>query len=255
VRRLAASNIAWLPEEEAEAFAVLRSHGVTGVEVAPTVLWPDWEGATPAAAAAYRRRLEDDGLACPALQAVLYGVDAALFGTAAERQRLSDHLRRVAGLAHALGAGVVVLGAPGHRRRGSLRREEAFATAVEIFAALAADYEAAGVTLCLEPNPSEYGCDFVTSAAEGAELVDAVASPGFGLHLDAGALILGEEPLAHAPRHFHASEPHLGAFESPSPQHADFAAALNGCWVSLELRRAGLAELDRALAFVAETYA
>ena len=120
MRCLAASNIAWLPEEDAEAFALLRMYGLSGVEVAPTVLWPDWKGATPAAAGAYRARLDDEGFACPALQSALYGVDAALFGTEAERRRFRDHLRRVAELAHALGARVVVLGAPDHRRRNGL---------------------------------------------------------------------------------------------------------------------------------------
>lgn len=256
MRRLAASNIAWSREQEAAALTLVRAHGHAGVEVAPTVLWPGWEGATPAAAGAYRARLEDEGLVCPAIQSVLYGVEGTLFGPAGKRRRFCDHLRRVAELAHALRAAVVVLGAPAHRRRQGLGADEAYVSGVETFRTLAPDFAAAGTTLCLEPNPPEYGCDFVTTAAEGAALVDAVGSPGFGLHLDAGALILANERLPVLEvRHFHASEPHLRSFGRPSPRHAEFAAGLNGGWVSLEMRRAGLGELDRALGFLAETYA
>lgn len=89
--RLAVSNIAWQPADQAAILPLLRDRGVTGIEVAPTKLWPDWQGATPAAAAAYRERLADQGFAVPALQAILFGKpDCTLFDPAGARWRRAD---------------------------------------------------------------------------------------------------------------------------------------------------------------------
>ena len=48
-RRFAVSNIAWDRHDDPEVLALLRAHGVTGIEVAPPKVWPGWDGATPEA--------------------------------------------------------------------------------------------------------------------------------------------------------------------------------------------------------------
>ena len=56
--RLAVSNIAWPAEDDPAAYGILRDAGVRGLEIAPTRIWPGWEGAVPAAARRLRRELE-----------------------------------------------------------------------------------------------------------------------------------------------------------------------------------------------------
>jgi sugar phosphate isomerase/epimerase len=267
--RLSASNLAWPSDREADAFAVLRARRFRGVELAPTRVWPGWEGATPRAARALRVRLEAEGFAVPALQAVYFGCPGAtLFGEG--RARFVEHGRRVAALAEALGAPIVVLGAPRQRDPGSLSPESAFGQAVEVFSELGASFAAHRARLCIEPNPAAYGCTFVRTPQEGARLAAAVGSPGFGLHLDSAAtsmegLDLPSEIRALAGRfcHFHASEPHLGAVPSGSVDHAGAGGALRGSfyggWVSLEMREAPsgadpVAFLDAACLEVARFY-
>jgi len=246
--RLAASNLAWPAGCDREAMVLLRDAGFTGIEVAPTRVWPGWEGAVPAAAARLRTMFSGEGFTVPAIQAILFGAgDVALFGDHGQRARLRDHLLRAADLAAALGAGVMVFGAPSARRRGSLPPAEAMAAAADFLAAAGRDISSRGTVLCIEPNPAAYGCDFVTTSADGASLVEASASPGIGLHLDAAGMALAGEDAAAAVRtlagrfaHFHASEPDLGPWQSPSADHAGIGAALAGSgypgWVSLEMR-------------------
>jgi sugar phosphate isomerase/epimerase len=235
-------------------FRLLREHGIGGIEVAPTRVWPDWDGATPAAAAAYRRQLEDEGFAVPALQAILFGRTKARLFDANGEKALVEHLALVAALAGALGAKAVVLGAPKQRDRGLLAPEAAHAHAADVFRAIAPAFADCGACLCIEPNPPQYGCNFVTTAAEGASLVRQVAHPGFGLHLDAaGMFLVGERLSAILPdvepllRHYHISEPDLGDFTAPQVPHAANLAALHACgyagWCSVEMRepRQGLA--------------
>jgi sugar phosphate isomerase/epimerase len=245
--RFAFSNIAWTPHDAPPVLRLLRERGIRGIEVAPTKVWPDWLGATPAAAAEYRRRLDGEGFVVPALQAVLFGQpNARLFDTAGE-VALVAHLMRIAELAGAFGAKAVVLGAPKQRDRGALTTETAHAHAAGVFRRLAPAFADRGTCLCIEPNPPRYGCNFVTTAAEGASLVRRVAHPGFGLHLDAAAMFLVGDELRAAwadvgalVRHYHISEPDLGDFTAAQVPHAENLAALraNGYagWCSVEMR-------------------
>ena len=249
--KLAFSNIAFSAHDSPPIWALLRSHGVTGIEVAPTKIWAGWQGATPSAAREYRQRLADQGFTVPALQAVLFGKpDARLFDDAGERA-LADHLNGVARLAGALGAHAVVLGAPKQRDRGALTQEQAVDHAAQVLRPVAEVFAQEGTCLCIEPNPRRYACNFIINAVEGVELVERVDSRGFGLHLDAAGMFLEQESLpaflehASVPvRHFHISEPDLGDFQKPQVPHAENFRALRQHryegWCSVEMREPSL---------------
>jgi sugar phosphate isomerase/epimerase len=244
--KLAVSNIAWPRGEDAGAAEVLARHGVTGVELAPTLVWPDPLAVTERDAVACRLAWERRGRTVVAMQALLFGKsDLLLFGDPAVRDRAVGYLGGVMRLAGWLGRLVLVFGSPGNRKVGGRAYEEVLPEAVAVFRRLGELALGHGVTFCIEPNPPAYGCDFVTSAAQGAALVAEVAHPGFGLHLDAGGLTLsGERPadLKDAPlAHYHVSEPHLKPIGTAGAPHAVFAADLQARgydrWCSVEMRQ------------------
>jgi D-psicose/D-tagatose/L-ribulose 3-epimerase len=264
--KLAVSNIAWSAAEQPEILAALPALGITGVEIAPTVLWPDWHGATPDAARALRHELAAQGFAVPALQSILFArPDLHVF---ADPAPLVTHIARVAALAGALGAPVMVFGSPRNRLRGALAPEAAMDAAIPIFRRLAAACHDAGTALAIEANPPQYGGDFLLRWPEAAELVARVAHPGVVLHLDTACTALaGDDPAtaaATAPSlaHFHVSAPNLGPVDATSPiDHTAIAAALRAAnyagWVSIEMRRTDtpLATIRAAAAHVQACYA
>jgi D-psicose/D-tagatose/L-ribulose 3-epimerase len=148
-----------------------------------------------------------------------------------------------------LGVEAMVFGSPKNRRRDSLPFEAACDIAVPFFRSLGKIADDCGTWLCIEPNPTDYGCDFITTAAEGQALVTAVDQPGFGLHLDAAGMTLSNDSsdvIVNAGawlRHFHISEPHLAplAPKTAVSRHADFAHALARArypgWTSIEMKR------------------
>lgn len=266
--KLSISNIAWPAEQDGAVYAALREVGVTALELAPTRIWPDWQfGAADVRAC--REALARQGLGCSSLQAVLFNrPELQLFGTPAQRAELRAHLERVADLAAELGAGPMVFGAPKNRDRGTLGEATAFELAAEFFARIGAYCAERGVCLCLEPNPVTYGCNFVTDSRRGAELVRAVGSSGFRLHLDAAGMHLAEENTENAVRdcadvlaHVHVSEPFLGHFGAPEVDHAGFARGLRAIgwegWVAIEMRASNesLVRVQEAVAWVAAVYA
>jgi sugar phosphate isomerase/epimerase len=270
--RLAISNIAWPTGADQTVASLLHAHGVEGVELALTKIWPEPLAASAAEVRAYRETWENRGVRIAALQALLFGKPhLTLFDSEPVRRQLLDVLTGIIERATWLGATVLVFGSPKNRRRGERSHEEAWDIAVPFFRQLGRIARSHGVSFCIEPNPKEYGCDFVTTVAEGIDLVDAVAEDGFGLHLDTGGMALaGESPVESIAtagplcRHFHVSEPFLTEVGGGTVPHGACAAALRALaysrWVSIEMGEAKEAgawrtAIDRALALVRTTYA
>jgi sugar phosphate isomerase/epimerase len=250
VSNIAVSNIAWEPGEDAAVAAVLQRAGIGGVEVAPTKWKEHPTEATRDEIAAYRRSWEDRGLRIVSLQALLFGrPELQLFGDAASRAELASYLRRIIDLAADLGAHALVFGSPKNRRRGDTALADAIALASDFFRDAAAHAHDRGTVLCLEANPAEYGCDFITTTSEAVALCRAVNHPGFRVNADLGGMTLsGEDPLRALElagplvAHFHASEPQLAELGA-SADHGRAALGLNAIayagWVSVEMRAAG----------------
>ena len=264
--KLAISNIAWPADMNSEVYDFLRGSGIDAIEVAPTRVWPLWEGITVERARQVRRRVEDAGLTICSLQSILFQKpELRLFEP--NRNQLYDHLRVCADLAVVLGADCLVFGAPRNRLRGDLSEADAFAIAVDFFAKVGAHYAQRDVCLVFEANPRVYGCDFATDSRSAARLVRVVGSPGFGLHLDTGCMRLAGEDGQSAIlenrdilRHFHVSEPHLAGFSVPEVAHGQIASALNSAsydaWAALEMRAVdpSIPAIEKAVRYFRKMY-
>lgn len=246
--RLAISNIAWLPVENAAVLTVLKKLGITGIEVAPPLLFENPTRQPDRAIWEVRRFWEDNGIEIVAMQSLLFGrPEFNLFGAEDVRREMLEYLKRTVELGGKLGARALVFGSPKNRLAGDLPREAAFGTAAAFFAEIAATASENGTCFCIEPNAPDYGCDFVTNMAQAVELVEEVGHPGFGLHVDAGVMTLNREPYGETldaafpyMRHFHISEPFLMKITEGKTGHEELGQHLRGLdyqgWVSIEMR-------------------
>jgi D-psicose/D-tagatose/L-ribulose 3-epimerase len=246
--KISISNIAWKNEEEAEVAAFLQESGIKGVDVAYTKFWPAPTDATAEDLSRYRNFWEQHGIQIIGMQSLIFGrPDLMLFGEEPVRDQMADYLVDVFRLANALGAGPLVFGSPKNRLKGDLPESAAMDIAAGFFSKLAAAAARENVTLCLEPNPADYGCDFVRTTAPALELVKRVDHPNFRLHLDAAIMTMNGEDIDSALEsavdylaHFHVSEPQLGVVGEGTVDHPRFAAALRRIgykgWVSIEMR-------------------
>lgn len=247
--KLAISNIGWTKEEDRAAAALLRELGVAYVEVAPTKQWPDPTAATDDEVTAYRQMWESHGFEIVAMQSMLFPrPDLKVFESDNNRTEAIAYLSDFIGLASKLGVQAMVYGSPKNRQRGDMPLAEAETVAAEFFGRLGDRAQQDGVYFCIEPNPTDYACDFVTNARQGIDFVNKVANPGFPLHLDiAGMTLAGDDVVASireaAPilKHFHISSPMLGLVEDRSDvKHREAAQALRDIgydrFVSIEMR-------------------
>ncbi len=257
MKRLAISNIAWRPDERLTIYRLLAERGVSGLEIAPGLTFP--EGDDPfrpseLEVARFRSECEGYGLTPVSMQSLLFGVTgASLFGGPAERGAFEAGVASAIALAERLEAPNLVLGSPANRViPPGMARTDAETIACAALQRLGQAAQAAGVTLALEPNPVEYGTNFLNTMTETLAFADRVDHPAITVNFDLGALHMnGEFPAAAALfrqgarriSHVHISEPHL----TPAPRSAAGVMALASAaidvgyagWFSIEMRPPG----------------
>jgi sugar phosphate isomerase/epimerase len=255
--RFAVSNIAWTPRERASAYAVLNEHGVRGLEIAPALAFPDEPDAfapSDAAVAAFLGALDEHSLQPVSMQSLLFGTaDAYLFGSPAQRERFEAGLARAIGLAGRLGIPNLVMGSPANRSiPADMTRADAERIAVDTFRRCGDLCLKANARLAIEPNPTIYGTNFLTTIHEAIEFVNAIEHPGVSLNFDIGSLHVngeiaeGGEWFAKAKAlasHVHVSEPQLAPAPKDAKQFETLARQILGYgysgWFSLEMRAMG----------------
>ena len=265
---LSVSNIAWAPDEEEAAAALLAERGIGCVDVAPGRYFSDPAAATDREIAGTRAWWEERGLSIVGMQSLLFGTQGLnLF--ADHSGVMFDRLGAVCRIGAGLGARALTFGSPRQRDRGDLSDADVQSIAVDFFGRLGDRAASEGVIVCLEPNAAVYGSNFMINNTDTAAMVRAVAHPAIALQLDIGNLTLNAEPAeatiaAVAPLvgHVHLSEPMLRPLGDSDAPHAEAAGAIHAHLpnrvMTIEMVRAegepALAAVARAITFARSTY-
>lgn len=215
--RLAISNIAWDMAEDTAVAKLLGKFGVDAIDVAPGKYFPDPASAKDEDIAKVRRWWADHGIEITGMQALLFGTTGLnVFGESKSQRAMLEHLRAMCRIGAGLGATRLVFGSPKNRDRTGLSDAQALEQAVSFFRLLGNAAQEHGVIVCLEPNPTRYGANFMTTSDETAHVVAAVGHGVIRMQFDTGALTInGESPEDVLNRnagligHVHASEPDL----------------------------------------------
>lgn len=232
--RLSISNIAWDVAEDEAVAGLLQRHQVDAIDIAPGKYFPDPAKATALDIAKVKNRWGERGIAITGMQALLFGTTGLnVFGPPASQRAMLLHLEAVCRIAAGLGAHRLVFGSPKNRDRSGLNDTETMAIALPFFRKLGDIAASNGVMVCLEPNPSCYGSNFMTTSAETADVVTQIAHPAIRMQFDTGAMTINhEDPTAVARTcagligHIHASEPNLVPLGDGDTQHAAMFMAL-----------------------------
>jgi sugar phosphate isomerase/epimerase len=234
--------------ELSDAVRLTARLGYTGWEVAPFMLADHVDAITPQQRAEYRSVVEAAGLKIIGLHWLLAGTQGLHLTTrdADVRARTAGYLQRLAELCDDLGGHLMVLGSPQQRNRTEGQsRDEAMANAAEVLRAVVPVLQQRNVRIAVEPLGPEEG-DFLNTAEEACQLIDAVGDASVGLHLDVKAMSTEAAPIdsiirQYADRmiHFHANDPNrLG----PGMGDVDFVPIMQALrdvrydgWISVEV--------------------
>lgn len=242
--KLSVSNIAWGPGEDRAMYALLRSMGFSGVEAAPSRLFPaDPYGHMEEASGLAGELRNRWGLEIPSMQSIWYGMPQRIAGSRGEYETLLAYTKKAVLFAQAIGCPSMVFGCPKNRRMENSREKEI----ISHFLAEAAGYaHGHGTAIALEANPAIYGTNYANTTAEAAGIVRELGCPGLGLNLDYGTMLANGEGLdvltgnIDLLLHVHISEPYLAPVERRR-EHQFLRSALEDGgykgYVSLEMKK------------------
>lgn len=260
VCKLAISNIAWSKAEDEAVYSAMQQAGFTGLELAPTRIFPEHPYDNLTGAALFGGYLKNRwGFAVPSLQSIWYGQNGSIFD-AAQAEQLLDYTAGAFQFAHSLNCPSLVFGCPKNR----MRPQEADDTLPEVFFVQAGNLAARyGVRLALEANAPVY-TNYLNTTAQVVELVKRLDNPGLAVNLDLGAMLTQGEKLQNFVdaiqyvSHVHISEPGLAPIQA-RPEHRELALLLGAVgyqgYVSVEMARTDLETIRRTLDYVAEVFA
>ena len=210
-------------------FRLVSGLGYEGVEIAPFTLAESVDTLSASDRKTLRREADRCNIEIVGLHWLLASPPGLHISHPDEsvRQRTVEYLKELTTCCKDLGGKVMVFGSPKQRNVApGLSLQEARERAIGTFRQVLPSAERNDVTICFEPLPSNE-TDFVNTAAEAAEIIEALGHPNFQLHLDAKAMCAEQEPIAeiigrYAPylRHFHANDPNR---RGPGFGELDFA--------------------------------
>lgn len=240
--KLSISNIAWTAQDDAMMYAFLESVGYSGLEIAPTRIFPERPYDHTADAVIWANMIKQQyGLAISSMQSICFGRDEAIFGTEQERTALSNYVKQAIDFAQAIGCRNLVFGSPKNRVIGDNQIDIAYA----FFGKLGEYAASRNTVLALEPNPDIYGTDFINTTAEAFDFVKHVNSSGLMVNLDLGTFLHDAESMDILEKnldlinHIHISEPYLERIQTREI-HKQIAQLLNSQgyegYVSIEMK-------------------
>ena len=213
---LGISNIAWPTNLDNDVARLLTSRGVYSVDIAPSKYFDLSATAQASEAKEVRHFWESRGFLIRGMQSLMFGSSLNLFGSAVDRENMLAWLDNVCCIGGHLGASRLVFGSPKNRFRVGMSEADSFAIATGFFMRLGDIAQAHGVSICLEPNPIEYGANFLISSSETADFVQSLGHPAIRMQLDTGAMVLcGEQEddllrkVSELVGHVHLSAPGL----------------------------------------------
>lgn len=232
MQKLAVSNIAWDSSEDGEAYREVSARGF-GLEISPSRVFGSVKAASKGKIREFSAGLAGKGIEVVAMQALLYGRDdLKVFEGEEKRRETMGVLKKCVDIGAQVGAAALVFGSPRNRLMPAGKEKESESVAVDFFGEIGDYAFQNGVFFCVEPNPKEYGANFLCTTDEAAGFVKKVKSKGLKINLDCGAVALNGEndkAVGDAVRfagHVHASEPFLAPLNGENPVHRSVAEIL-----------------------------
>ena len=258
--KLAISNIAWDKADDEAVYAAMQQNGFTGLEIAPTRIFPEYPYEYQTGAALFGGYLLNRwGFHVPSMQSIWYGQTGNIFDPV-QAEELLDYTAEAFQFAHSLNCPSLVFGCPKNRMR-PLGANEAAAEAFFMQAgSLAARY---GVHLALEANPPMY-TNYLNGTADAFARGKRLDNPGLSVNLDLSTVLAQGEHLQsfiddmQYVSHVHISEPGLVPIER-RPEHKELALLLGAVgyrgFVSVEMAHTDVDTIRRTMDYIAEVFA
>lgn len=190
------SNIAWDKKIDQKIILILKNKNIKFIDIAPTKYFNNIIDVIDKDVLKVRDFWNQQGINIYGMQSLLFGAkNLNIFSSESQQNLMLDYLEKILKIGNLLGSSKIVFGSPKNRDKKNLKDEFAIEVATKFFRKLSFIAESFDQTICLEPNPRSYGCNFMTSTKEAAEIVRSVDREAIKLQLDTGTILLNNEDI------------------------------------------------------------
>lgn len=256
--KLSISNLAWNQKDDSEVFSLMHKYEFTGLEIAPTKIFPENPYAKLEEAKNWSEKLrKEHGFSVSSMQSIWYGRSENIFRSEEERKILSDYTINAIDFASVSGCKNLVFGCPKNRNKPENTDEN---VVINFFKTLGDYAFSKNTCIGMEANPSIYNTNFINTTESALNLIKKVDSNGFKLNLDVGTMIQNQETIeilkgySDLINHVHISEPFLKKIEKREV-HRDLIAFLKSGkydgFVSIEMELTeNLSDLEDVMRYI-----
>lgn len=220
------SNLAWDKTIDLEVAGVLAKRGINCIDIAPGKYFQNFSLTPDSKVSEVKQWWSDRGFTIIGMQSLFFGTKGLnLFGNESVQESMLIHLDHVCRIGELLGAKKLVFGSPKNRDREGLEDSHAKQIALHFFYRLGEIAKKYGVTICLEPNPTCYGANFLTNTIDTFNFVLQLSHPNIKMQLDTGTFFINKESLdlldliRDQIGHIHISEPNLAILGTEPVDH------------------------------------
>lgn len=186
---LVVSNICIKHTSQKQFAHILRLYGITNVQIAPTTLIKDWSELEEMDLSVFN----ECGLKVYSMQSICYNIASNIFDDNTSYDLL-NHMRKIISFAASKKIQVLVFGCPRNRKVNEMTSENE-TKFIEFFRKLGNFIGERNVTICIEPNSKEYGCNFINKIDEAALWVKKINHPKIRMMVDVGNAIMEKDTL------------------------------------------------------------
>ena len=192
--RLAISNIAWDSDSDKTVYELMKKYGYTGLEIAPTRIFESnpYEGLEKARKWSGELK-EVYGFEIPSMQSIWFGRTENLFEDETQMKILSGYTKKAIDFAEAVNCKNLVFGSPKNRALPENPSKELILSGIRFFKELGDYAFDRNTVVAMEANPAIYNTNYINDTKSALQLIRQVASKGFLLNLDIGAMLENKE--------------------------------------------------------------
>jgi len=268
--RIAISNIAWDTIEDEAVAKLLSKYKIDAIDIAPGKYFQNFSSINKNEILKVKDWWNNRGIEIYGMQSILFGKpNLNLFGDSIIQKELIEHLSSVFFIASELSIKYLVFGSPKNRDRTGITDDQVIKTAISFFRQLGNMAQKNNLIICLEPNPTCYGSNFMTNCKDTSFIVEQIDHPAIKMQLDTGAININNENIelilensSHLIGHIHASEPNLAPLGDCKTNHIEIHKSLvkflPNHLVTIEMlatkNEPHLTSIERSLIFAIENY-
>lgn len=259
---LSISNIAWSAEWDELVFKIMKKYGYSGLEIAPTRIFPETPYNKLEDAEIWSRELKHHyGFAVVSMQSIWHGRQEKIFNSDEERNVLLNYTKKAIDFAASIECRNLVFGCPRNRNFYMDTSED---TAITFFRELGTYAAEKGTVIGMEANPIIYNTNYINDTMSALKLINKVGTDGFRLNLDVGTMIQNGEKVSelegyvHLINHVHISEPGLQVIVKRD-LHGELKDLLSESgykrFVSIEMRKQDdIAVIAKSMKYIREVF-